>query len=65
MAVSAPWPRWHGTSLSYMGVSLLPCLWRKLVRTVETVFLDRHSDSALFIAVVLGDLPSGIPTPQR
>lgn len=37
VAVSAPWPRWHGTSLSWSRVSPLPSLCRSLVRTLETV----------------------------
>lgn len=35
VALSAPWPHWHGTSLSYMGLSLPPSLWRRLVRLMR------------------------------
>lgn len=47
-AVSAPWPRWHGTSLSRMGVSLLPSFWRRRGRALETGFPDLHSDASFY-----------------
>ena len=48
VAVSAPCPRWHGTSLSRMGVSLVPSFWRRKGRALETGFPDLHSDASFY-----------------